>query len=196
MVNPKKEVHLHPCKLIVGMKQSREFEIAFVGLKPDIHVFNYTIDDSFFEKFEKPEFHNAQVEVKLTFDKKQGLFLLQFDINGKVTIPCDRCGDDYELPLWDEFKIVVKQIDDELVADKVDEDAEIAYIGRSESILDVSSWIYEFIVLSVPMQHIHPDDKDGNSKCNAQVLQYLNSIKETSTNPLWDQLKKNINDKN
>ncbi|MBK7589156.1 MAG: hypothetical protein IPI22_12935 [Bacteroidetes bacterium] len=100
------------------MKHSREFEIAFVGLKPGNHVFNYSIDDSFFEKFEKPEFKQANIDIKLNLDKKSGIFLLHFDINGKILIPCDRCGDEFEMTLWDEFELVVKIIEDELVAKK------------------------------------------------------------------------------
>lgn len=94
------------------------------------------------------------------------------------------------MTLWDEFDIVIKQIDDELVAQKTDDDAEVAYIGRSESILDVSPWIYEFIILSVPIQHIHPDDKDGISTCNPIAIQYLNNLTNSSNPPIWDDLKK------
>jgi uncharacterized metal-binding protein YceD (DUF177 family) len=156
------------------MKHNREFEIAFVGLKPGEHDFNYVITDSFFEKFEKPEFHHAAIEVKLKMDKKQGCFLLKFYINGKAMIVCDRCGDDYEMTLWDEFELLVKQIDDAEVAKKTQDDAEVAYIARSESTLDVSTWIYEFIILSVPIQHIHPDDEHGKSTCNPVILEFLN----------------------
>jgi uncharacterized metal-binding protein YceD (DUF177 family) len=155
------------------MKHSREFEIAFVGLKPGEHEFRYRVDSRFFERFGKTEFHDADVEVKLTLDKKSGIFLLHFDISGRVILPCDRCGDDFPLTLWDEFDLVVKVIDDELVEAKSLEDAEVAYIGRSESLLDVAPWIYEFIVLSVPMQHIHPNDADGKPTCNPEALKFL-----------------------
>jgi len=155
------------------MKHNREFEIPFIGLKPGEHVFNYVITDSFFEQFEKPEFSTANIEVKLEMDKKQGCFLLKFFINGKVTIMCDRCADDYEMTLWDEFELLVKQIEDSEVSKKTEDDAEVAYIARSESILDVSNWIYEFIILSVPIQHIHPDDEHGKSTCNPDVLEIL-----------------------
>jgi uncharacterized metal-binding protein YceD (DUF177 family) len=175
------------------MKHNREFEIAFVGLKLGIHEYNYSVDSRFFENFEKTEFHDAKVDVKLTLDKKSGIFLLHFDINGHVTLPCDRCGDDFDLTLWDEFDLVVKIIDDELVESKSMEDAEVAYIGRSESLLDVSFWIYEFIVLSVPMQHIHPDDENGKSKCNPDALNYLTQHPESDENPIWNQLKKKLN---
>jgi uncharacterized metal-binding protein YceD (DUF177 family) len=98
------------------------------------------------------------------------------------------------MTLWDEFDLVVKQIDDELVEAKSTEDAEVAYIGRSESLLDVSPWIYEFIVLSVPMQHIHPDDKDGKSTCNPIALSYLQQQTDNPTNSIWNALKNKIND--
>ena len=175
------------------MKSNREFEIAFVGLKPGIHEYNYSVDSRFFEQFEKTEFHSAKVDVKLTLDKKSGTFLLHFDLNGQVTLPCDRCGDDFDLPLWDEFDLVVKIVDDELVEAKSKEDSEIGYIGRSESVMDVSFWIYEFIVLSVPIQHIHPDDQDGNSTCNPDALKFLKPNRENETNPFWDELKNKLN---
>lgn len=176
------------------MKHSREFEIAFVGLTPGVHTFRYTVDSRFFERFGQTEFHDAVVEVKLDLDKKSGLFLLHFDINGKVVLPCDRCGEDFSLTLWDEFDLVVKIIDDELVEAKSAEDAEVAYIGRSESILDVSPWIYEFIVLSVPIQHIHSDDAEGRSTCNPEALKFLQTPQDHVPDSIWTELKKKIND--
>lgn len=175
------------------MKHTREYNIAFVGLKPGLHNFNYHIDDKFFENFEKPEFTNAQIDVKLEFDKKQSTFLLKFSLTGIVQLPCDRCGDDFEMNLWDEFELLVKQIEDEQVAQKTDIDPEVAYIGRSESLLDISSWIYEFIILSVPIQHIHPDDKEGKSLCNPDALAFLNKQATNVTPSIWKNI--NINDK-
>jgi uncharacterized metal-binding protein YceD (DUF177 family) len=175
------------------MKQSREYNIAFVGLKPGLHAFSYHIDDRFFEIFENPEFNHSNIEVKINFDKKQGTFLLKFSINGSIRISCDRCGDEFEMTLWDEFELVVKQIDDELVEKKSSLDSEVAYIGKSESLLDVSPWIYEFIILSVPMQHIHPDDKDGNSTCNPIALSYLLKQQTDSNQNIWDELKNKTN---
>ncbi len=52
------------------MGRRREFEIAYVGLKPGVHEFNYLIDDLFFEPFQKQDFRNCKANVKLTLDKK------------------------------------------------------------------------------------------------------------------------------
>ncbi|HNB81352.1 MAG TPA: DUF177 domain-containing protein, partial [Chitinophagaceae bacterium] len=137
---------------------------------------------------DKPEFHDALIDVKLILDKKQGTFLLKFDINGKVQIPCDRCGDEYEMLLWDEFELLVKVIDDDEVARKSEDDAEVAYIGRSESILDVSGYIYEFIILSIPIQHIHPDREDGSSGCNPAVIEFLKKQEVEQRQQVWKNL--------
>ena len=55
------------------MSHRREFEIAFVGLKPGIHEFNYEISDKFFETFQQQDFRNCKAHVKLGLDKKKAL---------------------------------------------------------------------------------------------------------------------------
>jgi len=48
------------------MTGRREYEIAFVGLKPGVHQFEYRIDDKFFTAFQQQDFKNCQADVKLT----------------------------------------------------------------------------------------------------------------------------------
>ena len=38
------------------MGNKREFEIAYVGLKQGLHVYNYNIADSFFENYGQQDF--------------------------------------------------------------------------------------------------------------------------------------------
>ena len=64
------------------MSHRREFEIAFVGLKPGIHEFNYEVADRFFEEFQEQDFKNCRAKVKLSLDKKNGFMLLKFELGG------------------------------------------------------------------------------------------------------------------
>ena len=172
------------------VKHTREYSIAFVGLKPGEHEFNYVVDDKFFETYGEQDFQDAAIQVKLTLDKKSGSFLLHFDIDGTVTLPCDRCGDDFALRLWDEFDMMVKIVDDEAVNNKSDEDAEVVYIGRSESYLEIADMLYECIRLSIPMQRVHPLNSEGQSTCNPNALRLLEENNPQQTpNPIWDALK-------
>ena len=55
------------------MGKRKEFEIAFVGLKPGIHEFTFEVDDKFFAGVETRDFTNCTAFVKLQLDKKTGL---------------------------------------------------------------------------------------------------------------------------
>ena len=94
------------------MGSQRDFDIAFVGLKPGIHEFEYSINDEFFIAYQEQDFRNCIAHVKLTLDKKNGFMLLKFEVGGKMEVTCDRCGNNLPLELWDEFNIVVKMVEE------------------------------------------------------------------------------------
>ncbi len=169
------------------MKSRRLYEIPFVGLKNGVHRFEFEIEDKFFSEGEQPDFKGCHLLVRLVLDKNPGFFLLKFEITGSVTVNCDRCGDPFEMPVWDEFDQVVKLVDDPgSVAP--DEAPEVSYISRMESHLDLRGWIYEFILLSIPMQRIHSNDSSGNPGCNPIVLGMLNQMQQPekkTANPIW-----------
>lgn len=158
------------------MKHNREFEIAWQGLKAGMHTYQYEINDRFMQEREAPaEFKNWDVSVTMNFDKKSNFFLLHFDVDGSVTTPCDRCGDDFSMRLWDEFDLVIKLTGDDVK--ETDED-DVVFIPRSETVIDISRWIYEFIMLSVPLQRIHADKANGEPGCNPIALKLLNKLSE------------------
>ncbi len=163
------------------MGQRREYEIAFVGLKPGVHEFVYEILDKFFEPYQPQEFTNCHAKVKLMLDKKTGFMLLKFDVDGKVDVVCDRCGNNLPLQLWDEFNVVVKLVDDPANLNDNEEDPDIYYIGKNESHMQVADWIYEFINLSIPMQKMCKDNEIGGPQCNKEVLEKLNKMADTKS---------------
>ncbi|WP_276485962.1 YceD family protein [Paraflavitalea pollutisoli] len=171
------------------MSSRRNYDIAFVGLKPGIHEFEYDIDEKFFVEYQEQDFRNCKAHVKLTLDKKTGFMLLKFEIGGQLEVTCDRCGNNLPLQLWDDFNIVVKMVEDPEVMNEQEEDPDVYYIARSESHLHIADWIYEFINLSIPMQRMCAEDEIGGSHCNKEVLDMLNKMdaqqKELPQNPLW-----------
>ena len=175
------------------MSSRREFEIAFVGLKPGIHEFDYQIGDKFFEAYQKQDFKNCDAQVKLFLDKKNGFMLLKFEISGKLQVACDRCGNNLPLELWDEFNLLVKLVDDPELMNQQEEDPDVYYISRGESHLHVADWIYEFINLSIPTQRMCKEEEMGGPFCNKEVLAVLKKMggkKSSSGNPMWEDLKK------
>lgn len=181
------------------MKKSRVFEIAYVGLREGAHTYEYQIDQKFLVDmgYEGNDINNLECTVKLIFDKKVNFFQLHFDIDGKANVACDRCGDPLELILWDEYKLIVKLTNNEDLADSIEED--VVFIPFNETIIDVSEWIYEFILLSLPMQRIHKEDEKGNSLCNPEMIKILDehklSLEEQERKNIWKGLE-NLKNKN
>ena len=159
------------------MGQNRSFDIAFVGLTHGIHEFNYRIEDKFFVDFGAQDFSNCDTNIKLVLDKHTGFMQLQFDVDGNIETICDRCGNAISVQLWDEFKLIIKLVDDSDTMNSQEEDPDIYYIDRNESHLSVATWIYEFIILSIPLQHVCKENEKGESTCNQKALETLSKLK-------------------
>ena len=178
------------------MGNRRDFEIAFVGLKPGIHEYSYEITDRFFERFQQQDFRHCKAGVKLILDKKNGFMLLKFEIGGSLEVTCDRCNSDLPFELWDEFKITVKMVEDPELMNDQEDDPDVYYIGRGESHIDVANWIYEFINLSIPMQKTCSFEKMDGPHCNKSAMDVLKKMepekekKKNEENPIWKGLDK------
>jgi uncharacterized protein len=166
----------------------KEFKIPYVGLKNGEHLFEFHITKKFFDSFESTAIHDGDIKVKLKFDKKDNFFTLDFSIDGTVKIPCDRCLELFDEEIFNDFKIFVKF--EEREGKKGDEE-DVIYLSKGDSHLDLSEVIYDFIHVSVPMQNIHPDDENGQSTCDPEVLKKLEIRKdEEEVDPRWEALLK------
>ncbi|WP_126974240.1 YceD family protein [Gynurincola endophyticus] len=181
------------------MDYRRNFDIAFVGLKPGVHEFNYELNDEFFLSFHEVDFRNTAAKVKVMLDKHHNFMQLKFEVGGTTEVTCDRCGNDLPIELWDEFNLIVKLVEEPEKMNEEEEDPDIFYISKGESHLHLAPWLYEFVILSIPMQRMCGEDEKGKSKCNPEVLAKLNNFKaadEQQTNPIWKGLDqfKDLND--
>jgi uncharacterized protein len=174
------------------VKSNRQFVIPFKGLKTGKYDFVFDIDDKFFDNFEESEITKGKVHVEVNLDKKTSMLELYFDLTGKVTVTCDRCLEEFEMPLAYETELYVKFGDE-----SEEQSDEIIVLSHNEFELDIAQYIYEFVHLSLPYKRIHPDDKKGNSTCNKEMLkkleEYVTRENENNTDPRWDDLKNLLN---
>lgn len=175
------------------MSSRREFEIAFVGLKPGIHEFSYHIDERFFEEYNDQDFRNPDANVKLLLEKSNGFMMLRFEIGGKAEVSCDRCNNNLPIQLFDDFTVTIKMTDDPERMNEQEEDPDVYYISRSESHIDVKNWIYEFINLSIPMQKTCEYENMDGPYCNPSAREMLKNMRPDENegrNPIWKGLEK------
>ncbi len=176
------------------MSGRREYEIAFIGLKPGIHEFEYAITDAFFDDFQEQDFKNCDAHIKLVLEKSTASFLrLRFEVGGTLEVVCDRCSNNLPLQLFDEFQLTVKLAEQPAEMNEMEEDPDVYYIGKTESHLDVKNWIFEFINLSLPMQKTCSYEGMNGPYCNPAARALLQTLKAENgqpANPVWKGLEK------
>ena len=176
------------------MKQ-KEFDIPFSGLKQGKHGFSYDIDNTFFDSFGYDEFNAVNITVKVILNKTTTIMELDFDADGTVNVDCDITSEPYEQPITSSSRLIVKFGDS-----YNDEDDEILILPHGEHQLNIAQFVYEMLVLAVPLKRVHPGIADGTLK--SEVLDRLEELqpKEKKDNkkgndPRWDELKKLLTDK-
>jgi uncharacterized metal-binding protein YceD (DUF177 family) len=179
------------------MKVTNEFLIPFIGLKQGKHQFEYQITKAFFDDFDYDEFESAAIKVNVVLEKKSTMLELAFKHAGTIHVPCDLTGEMFDLPIKGKIKLVV-QFGEEFNNDN----EELLILPHGEHQIDIKQYVYEMIVLSIPLKKVHPGIKDGTLKSAA--LDKLNELsvkdqkkeeKQEDTDPRWDQLKKLLTDK-
>ena len=134
------------------MKDLKEFNIQFVGLKEGKHHFDYSIDNKFFEAFNYDEFKSSSIKVSLNFVKKSTFFELNFTAEGYVEVPCDVTNELFNQEIESELPLVVK-----FGPEFNDDNEEILILPHGAYEFNVAQFIYEMIVLAIPTKRIHPD---------------------------------------
>lgn len=179
------------------MGDLKYFNIPFIGLKQGKHLFDYEIDNKFFEAFGFDEFHNSNLNIALSFTKKNTLFELDFEVSGFVNVDCDISLEPYDQKIEGNFPLIVK-----FGPEYNDDNGEILIIPHEQYELNVSQFIYELIILSIPSKKVHPQVKDGTMDSEAlkklrqlEVKQNTSSRTEDTVDPRWDKLKDLITEK-
>lgn len=164
------------------------YSIAFKGLSQGKHVFEYEIDNRFFSEFGGDIVDEGSVNVRITLDKQSSLMTLWFDVEGTVNVQCDRCLETYNQPIKGSERIFVKFGEKEFV-----DGDDVIWVSPNDYQLNVAQLIYEYVCLAIPIKRIHPDDENGNSTCNPEMIEKLNkylSKDDGENNPVWNDLKK------
>jgi uncharacterized metal-binding protein YceD (DUF177 family) len=176
------------------MKDLKQFNIQFVGLKEGKHLFEYTIDNTFFALYNFDEFESSTIHIALEFVKKSTLFELNFVATGSVNVPCDVTNELYDQEITSALPLVVK-----FGPEYNNDNEDILVLPHEVYQFSVAQFIYEMIVLAIPNKRIHPKVLDGTME--SETLNRLEEleIKEVkiveTTDPRWDKLKNLITEK-
>ncbi|MCQ2203120.1 MAG: DUF177 domain-containing protein [Bacteroidales bacterium] len=179
------------------MAEAEKYVIPFKSMADGVHNFRYKVGDDFFAEIDNSLIERGDIDAVVEMTKNSQMLRFHFELNGKITVPCDVCLEDMDYPIEEcEGDMVVKfgetteEISDELFQ-----------LAEGENEISVAQWIYEILAVSLPMRFVHPEDENGNPTCNAEMLEKLNQYLVTevktdpekpimeATDPRWDALK-------
>ncbi|MGW8314530.1 MAG: YceD family protein [Bacteroidales bacterium] len=172
------------------MSKQGKYAVRISGLGEGVHHFSFDLDDQFFASFENPELKSGRIEAGVILEKTASYMALHFDFDGEVELECDRCLDAYMAAFYQHQTVFVKYGDH---PGELEDD--VIMIQREDYEIEVGQLMYEYIVLSLPVQRIHPDDGNGNSGCDPEMIEKLNALAakepnmENQGDPRWDALK-------
>lgn len=170
------------------------------------HQFDWTLGKTFFKNMENDDIRDADVHVGLTVEHRGDLYEMTFEVEGVLTLICDRCLDDLEFPVDTEYKINVKYGED-----YNDDSDDLLIIPESDNYLNVAYMIYDTVALTIPIRHVHPMGKcnramsamlkkhraqnvdDEDAALENELIEEMDSIDTSDdgirTDPRWDGLK-------
>lgn len=167
------------------MEKKNEFLIPVSGLALGSHSYQFEINDDFFTDKEYSEIQQGKVTVSLDVDRQETMLILHFGIKGTVRVACDRCADEFDQPIEDEREFFVK-----LGTENAEESDDVEVVDADAHDFDISTLIYEFIILAIPMHRVHPE-----GQCNPEVIALLSEEEmpaesdEETIDPRWVALK-------
>ncbi len=180
------------------MKLGNQYIIPFKGLKEGDHEFDFEIGEAFFEEYSLTGIRTGLVHAVVLLSRRNSFLELEVSLNGTLSIQCDRCLEYFDFPLYFSGPLFVKFKEEPEEADD-----QIMYMHPDEDLLDLTQYFIDSIGLSLPIQNFHPEDEEGNSGCDPEMIARLNEHSTYELNqgeeiidPRWEKLKNLLRDDN
>ena len=193
------------------MAKFSQFKIDLKNLPDGVNTYSYQLDRKFFDSIDHEDVRKGNVSVELTVTKNTGAFEFEFHLVGTVQIPCDRCLDEMNQEIDTHNRLLVK-----FGEEYFEETDEIVTIPADEGEINIAWYLYEFIVLNIPIKHVHlpgkcnrfmtakyrkhqavsvSDDDDDIDEFDDEIVDDIDvgeSVDQQTeeTDPRWDALKK------
>lgn len=171
--------------------KKEEFRLRISGVESGNYSFSIDCDNRFFELAEIPNLQEGLVKLQIEMEISEKIINLDFHFDGCVMLPCDRCLAPVKVDLNFDEHLLVKLIP--LLGETQEED-DMWLVDETAYELDLFHFVYEAITLALPLRIVHPEDENGNSTCDPEILKKLEELtnptpKEDEIDPRWEALK-------
>ncbi len=125
-------------------------------------TFDYELDDAFFRQT-GGLIDRGSVRTRVTCERAAGgRYEFAVQSAGTVTVPCDRCLGDVDVPVDCTDRLTVR------LGGGYADDGEVLTVPERDGRLDLSFPVYEFIVLGMPLRRVHEE-----GQCDEDMLRRM-----------------------
>ena len=124
-------------------------------------TWEWLIGDSFFTAIDGVV-KRGNIQTKVECVSAGSIFKFRICSTGMVIVPCDRCLEDLELRIETKDEIAVK------LGNEYSDDGDCVVVPETEGYINLAQYIYEFIVLSMPITCTHEP-----GKCDEAMMREL-----------------------
>ena len=173
------------------------YNIQLKALPMGKSVVEYHLDNSFFALLDEVNIQKGDVNVKVNISREAKQSELNFELEGKVVVTCDRCLEDMDQPIKTTGHLIVR-----FGKEFSDDGDEIVVVPEEQGIINVSWFLYEFVELAIPIKHVHPFGQcnQGMSSKLSELITFDANDEDfigaeegasdgETTDPRWDALK-------
>ena len=169
------------------MPKFEQYNIVLKDLPIGTTVKEFTLCDDYFKKIDSPEVQKGTVQATVTIHRKESSFELVFHLSGTILIPCDRCLDYMEQAITHKESVWVK------FGSKFSAEDEIVIVPEAEGAINIAWFLYEFIILNIPIKHVHAPGLCNKSMMN-KLKKHIVKSKDESADDDTDELDLEDND--
>ena len=150
------------------MELNERYSIGYKSLSNSVFDYDFVVDNDLFAAYESREVLGGKCDVKVVLKKTDSQLDVDVAIEGSVVCECDRCLEPCDVDIDYEGHLIVR-----LSTEQGEYDGEVMWLNPAEENLDLTQYIYESIILSLPYQRVHTE-----GECNPDMMARFAQVTE------------------
>ena len=150
------------------MELNERYSIGYKSLSNSVFDYDFVVDNDLFAAYESREVLGGKCDVKVVLKKTDSQLDVDVTIEGSVVCECDRCLEPCDVDIDYEGHLIVR-----LSTEQGEYDGEVMWLNPAEENLDLTQYIYESIILSLPYQRVHTE-----GECNPDMMARFAQVTE------------------
>lgn len=142
------------------MSKFAPYKVTLGNLPDGEYHQDFLLDSVFFKNMENTDVLDSDVKVHMDMTHRNGIYDCTFTLKGTIRIPCDRCLDPMVHEVDTQYHIRVKY-----GPEYDDSSDDVLVIPETDLTLNVAYMLYDTVLLTIPMRHVHQA-----GKCNKAML--------------------------